>query len=217
MINKKHRAITFFISTFLVGNPAFSAKLKKKDYIQSQAEKAVVLFDVSWGRKWACGQFHNAQLTHLAFEKTGVKETDHTKYSKINIETPSKAFAKPKFINYGFLVEPGEYIFSGWSVKAAKSTTDVGYFKADKNDLTSEDGVFAGSFNVKKGETIFIGLFFLDCYESPIPWRYYPDGKESFEILKNKYSKKYKFLNKDDIQFRLLKTTSFGQPYELPK
>lgn len=217
MINGKNLIILFLFGGLVISKAASSAKLKKSDYIQNQTEKSVVLLDVNWGRKWACGEFENAQLTNLSFEKLGIEEGEHNKYSKIEIKTPSRAFAKPVFKNYGFLVEPGKYIFSGWSVKVAKSTTDVAYFKADKNDLVSDEENLGGSFDVEKGETIFIGLFFLDCYKKPIPWRYYPDGRKSFEIQKNRYIKKYKFLDKDKIQFQLLKTTTFGRHYEIPK
>jgi len=215
MKNRNYQIILFILATLSISNITIAAKLKKNDYIKNKTEKSVVLFDVNWGRKWACGQFENAQLLSLTFEKLGVAVEKHNKYSKIELKTPSRAFAKLNFKNYGFLVEPGEYAFSGWAVKAAKSTTDVGTFKATRRDLVTGEVNFGGTFEVQKDEIIFIGNFFLDCYQSPIPWRYYPDGKEAFEFLKEEYSNKYKFIDKDKIQFRLLKTSNFGQPYEL--
>jgi len=186
-----YQTILLLLVTFFISNFTFAAKLKKNDYIKNKFEKSVVLIDVNWGRKWACGQFENAQLLSLTFEKLGVAIEKHNKYSKIELKTPSRAFAKSNFKNYGFLVEPGEYAFSGWAVKAAKSETDVGTFKATRSDLVTEEVNFGGTFEVQKEEVIFIGNFFLDCYRSPIPWRYYPDGKEAFEFLKGKYSNKY--------------------------
>ena len=200
-----------------MNNVVSSANLKKKDYVINQDEKGVVLLDVNWSRKWACGQFENAQLVSLNFEKIDVVSKNHNKYSTIRIKTSSKLFAKRRFINYGFLIEPGEYAFSGWSLKAAKSESDIGYFKAEKSDLIDESNLLGGSFNVNKGEIVFIGNFFLDCYEkNPIPWRYYPTNKAGFELQKAEYRKKYKFLKNRDIQFRLLKTEHFGLNFESP-
>lgn len=213
----KQLVIIQIIGTLVFSNLAYSAKLKKKDYLKNKVEKAVVLFDVNWGRKWACGQYENAQLTNLTFEKVDQKENKHNKYSIIELKTPSKLFAKPMFIHHGFIVDPGTYAFSGWAVKVAKSTSEVGYFKAKRSDLINGNAYIGGSFTVEDGEVIFIGSFFLDCYQSPIPWRYYPDGKKSFEAQKDRMTKKFKFIDKDTIKFRLLNTTNFGQNYQLPE
>lgn len=176
----------------------------------------VVLADVNWGRQWKCGSFENAQLENLKFERIPL-DKKHDKYSQIILESPSRLFVDNKFIGYGFMVKPGRYALTGWSVKAAKSVHDVGYFNASRDQLVKGDDYPGGSFEVGANEIIYIGNIFLDCLQTPMPWRYYTEGKENFHKQAEQYKAKYKFIKDRTITYRLLDTKYFGTPYSLPK
>ena len=66
-----------------------------------------------------------------------------------------------RFLNYAFLVPPGEYALSGVSIKVARSISDVGYLNAKRADLIKDGNPEGGSFTVAAGEIVFIGNFFL--------------------------------------------------------
>lgn len=71
-------------------------------------------------------------------------------------------------MNYAFLVEPGEYLLSAFSVRVAKSVSKVGYFKAERGELVSAGTSKGGSFTVSVGEIVYIGHFALDCFQNPV-------------------------------------------------
>ena len=183
-------------------------ELSADNYAKSNASKGVVLVAANWGRQWKCGEYENAQLVKLEF-------TNLENEATLKLETPSKLNVNPEFINYGYLVEPGTYAISSFSVKVAKSTSDVGYFSADKNKLIPDNTPKGGTFNVGAGEVAYIGHFFLDCYKEPIPWRYYPEGKEAFNAYVNSIKKQFAYLKEANILFNILDTTLFGNPYKL--
>ncbi|EAU54850.1 hypothetical protein [Mariprofundus ferrooxydans] len=191
-----------------------AAELKKNDYLKKSNEMGVVLLDVNWGRRWGCGSFENAQLASLKFEKVPVGE-QQGKYSKIFLESPSRLFVDNKFLSYGFMVKPGKYAFTGWSVKAARSVRDVGYFRAGRDKLVNGGSYPGGTFEVAANEVIYIGNMFLDCLQTPIPWRYYTEGKDNFLRHEEQYKTKFKFLKGREITYRLLDTRYFGSPYSL--
>jgi hypothetical protein len=196
---------------------ANAAKLKKRDFVKLADQMGVVLLDVNWGRKWACGDYENAQLVSLRFEKTSRRPDEHDKYTEIVLKTPSRLFVNPVFLNYGFLVEPGTYAFTGWSVKVAKSATDVGLIKATRKELVEGGEFYGGTFSVGASEVIYVGNFHLDCYYSPIPWRYYTADKNDFADHIDQYKDEFKFLQDTKVEFRLLETENYGTSYVLPE
>lgn len=191
-------------------------ELRERRYEQLAAEMGVVLMDVNWGRRWNCAGYENAQLVSLGFENISRESGDSDKFTEIRLQSPSRLFVKPVFLNYGFLVERGTYAFTQWSVKTAKTATDVGYRKAGRKELV-EDGVYhGGTFTVGAGEVIYIGNFYLDCYYSPIPWRFYTEGAGDFAAHVRQYKTKYEFLQDATVEFRLLETDNYGTSYVLP-
>jgi len=203
-------------SLLLLPAVAAAEKLRERSYEQRAAEMGVVLLDVNWGRRWNCPGYENAQLVSLGFEKTSRASGDNSKDTEIRLQSPSRLSVDFAFLNYGFLVEPGAYAFTEWSVKTAKTMSDVGYRKAGRNELV-EDGLYlGGTFAVGAGEVIYIGNFFLDCYYSPIPWRFYTEGASDFEAHVRQYKAKYEFLQDVTVEFRLLETDNYGTSYTLP-
>ena len=201
------RSILISIICIVVA-PLHAVELNADTYANLKSTKGVVVVAVNWGRQWQCGDYENAQLVKLEFLNSENNEA-------LMLKTPSKLLVNPEFINYGYVVEPGTYAISAFSVKVAKSTADVGYIKADKNKLVPNGAPKGGTFDIKAGEVAYIGHFFIDCYKEPIPWRYYPEGKEAFNAYVDSIKKQYTFLQDADISFNILNTSIFGNPYEL--
>ena len=202
--------IKIIIATLLVINNTqlFAENLNADNYSKSKSTKSVVIVAANWGRQWQCGAYENAQLINIEFLNLKNKNT-------LKLETPSRLNVKPEFLNYGYIVEPGTYAISAFSVKVAKSSSEVGYFSADKNKLIPNNNPKGGTFTVKAGEVAYIGHYFIDCYKEPIPWRFYPEGKEAFNSYVNTVKSHYEFLEDVNISFNILNTTVFGNPYEL--
>jgi len=204
--NKRLRSV-FFI--FCLSALANSEPLTSDNFVATGAQNSVVLVAVNWGRQWSCGSYENAQLMKLGFINLATK-------GAITLESPSKLRVKSEFVDYGYIVEPGEYAFSEYSIKVAKSATDVSYLSANQDRLLPDNSPKGGTFSVKPGEVAYVGHFALDCYEEPIPWRYYPEGVDGFAAYTDSVKKKFAYLKASDISFTILNTTLFGTPYKLP-
>ena len=122
--------------------------------------------------------------------------------------------AAPTFRNYGFILEPGTYGFTEWRIRAAESLQRVGNITATRNDLVDGTEFLGGTFNVNPGEVIYIGNFWIDCYDSPIPWRFFSEHGPDFETHLEEYLSEFKFLKSSEIQYRLLDTELYGMPPE---
>lgn len=189
--------------------------LTQNRYLQTKSTHGVVLMDVNWGRYWNCGNYENAQLLTLAFDKLPVKATSNEVEADFVLQSPSRLMVKPEFINYAYALEPGEYAISGASIKIAKSVSDVRFSMVRRDKLFKNGVPVGGTFVVKPGEVVFIGNFYLDCTYEPILWRYHSDGKKAFEAQIEEYQSSFPFLDLKDVKFRLFKTTVFGHDYEL--
>jgi hypothetical protein len=112
-------------------------------------------------------------------------------------------------------VAPGEYLLSGFTIKVAKSVSEVGYIAASRSALMKGSPQGAGVFKVAAGETVYIGHFALDCIASPILWRYYlfEDDLKATRAYKNKYP----YLDTSNVAYRPLKTEKFGGPVIVEK
>lgn len=181
------------------------------------AANAVVVFDVNWGRHWNCGGYENAELMKLEFDRiTGEPKAPDAKADFI-VDGPSRLTRTLRFLNYSFILPPGEYALSGVSIKVARSVSAVGYLNAKRSDLIKNGKPEGGTFTVAAGEIVFIGNFFLDCQTGPMLWRYYPEKKEAFQRQVAEYRTKYPFLEADRFRFRLFRSKYFGTDYELPQ
>ena len=193
-------------------------KIITKDiYTQNKTTNGVVLMDINWGRLWGCGDHENAQLIGLAFDKLPMLNISNDAEPSFVVKSPARLMVDPVFINYAFLLEPGEYAISAFSIKVADSMSKVGFLTAQRDHLYKGGKPIGGSFTVNPGETVFIGNFYLDCAYGPMLWRYYPDGREAFKQQVDEYRTKFPFLNLSDVKFRLFETKEFGYDYELPR
>lgn len=207
------RVALFWLASPLACSTATAAELDKRGYQRHADTMGVILLDVNWGRQWLCGGYENAQLMSLGFERVPVEE-GASEHASFELTTPSRAFAKSEFRNHGFLVEPGTYAFSSWSLKVARSVRDVGYLGRSRADMITGDNYLGGTVEVAAGEVIYIGNFFLDCLEQPIPWRYYTEGEAERAAHMAEYQRRFRFLRGQSIEFRLLDTDSYGTAAE---
>ena len=188
--------------------------LTEQSYAERKNDKAVVLLDVNWGRKWGCADYQNAQIITFTFDK--MPEHSHAGGAAVlTLTTPNKLLVKPMFISYAFLLAPGEYALSSTKIKVARSASDVGYLIADRSHLLP-GGKSYGSFRVNAGETVYIGNFSLDCHKQPMLWRYYT-VEEKFSAHIGDYKRAYPFLDLSNVTYRLFETEVFGQPYKAKK
>ena len=168
-----------------------SSLVTKESYLNAKETNGIVLLDVNWGRWWNCGGYENAQLVSLAFDKLPLNSTGNEAEPSLMLHSPSRIRVDPVFINYAYSLEPGEYALSAFSIKAAKSVSDVGYLTANRDQLYSDGKPIGGTFTVNPGEAVFIGNFYLDCAYGPTLWRYHSDGKEAFEEQVKEYAQKF--------------------------
>ena len=108
------------------------------------------------------------------------------------------------------IVNPGEYAISGFDVRTAKLSKEVGHLEWGVKELFDGEESIGGTFYVNAGEIVYIGDFGLDCAYEPIPWRYYIE-EEDFEAYVDGFRKKNKFIDNKPIIYRLFQTTKFGQ------
>lgn len=186
-----------------------------KDSYTKNDNNGVILLDVNWGRAWNCGGFENAQLISLAFDKLPITDSSNEAIPDLVLQSPSRLNVDQKFINYAYSLPAGEYALSAFSIKAAKSVSNVGFFTAQRDKLFKAGKPTGGTFNIKQGETVFIGNFYLDCAYGPTLWRYYSDGQEAFNSQIVEYQNTFPYLNLDNVKFRLFKTKEFGNDYDL--
>ncbi len=205
------------ITSVFAADSATVRAVTKKTYQAGIAVNAVVVFDVNWGRHWNCGGYENAELMKLEFDRiTGVPKAADAKADFI-VDGPSRLTRTLRFLNYAFILPPGEYVLSRVSIKVARSVSEVGYLNAKRSDLIKDGKPEGGTFTVAAGEIVYIGNFYLDCQTGPMLWRYFTEGKEGFQKQVAEYQAKYPFLESERFRYRLFRSKFFGADYELPK
>jgi hypothetical protein len=192
-----------------------SAEATAEAFAKSRNTKGIVLLDVNWGRRWSCGGFENAELRGLAFDRAPVAKSSNDTPADLILVQPPNLASRQVFDSYALLVEPGQYALASFSIKVARSVSDIAYWVAERSDLLKNGEALGGTFKVAAGETVYIGNFFLDCFQRPQLWRYYTEGVENFTAHLAQYKQKYPFLDVDHVTYRLFETTSLGHPYEL--
>jgi hypothetical protein len=69
---------------------------------------------------------------------------------------------------------------------------------------------------VAADEIVYIGNFYLDCYEIPTIWRYYTETHDGFGRHMAEFKSEFPFLDTSKAVYRLFETTRAGNHYELP-
>jgi len=193
----------------VLGQTASPVPLGEKGFTN---DLGVIILSVNWGRTWNCGSFENAQLQGMSFTRA---PTDAPQPLVLQIDTPSKLFAKNRGIPYALVVAPGKYFLTGFDVKVARSVSEVMHILGSRNNLTHDGVLIGGSFSVKPGEIVYIGHFGLDCGAEPFFWRTYLDGRAEFERFVADFRERYPSVEKVPVEFRLFDTSLFGHPFVL--
>jgi hypothetical protein len=213
------RALNLFLFALLIlflAHPSdadAAAELTAKSYRKHSQNMGVVLVAVSWGRQEACGDYESAQLERLEFNRwPDANEGNKTdSAARLKLTSPMRVMVDPVFTNYGFMLKPGEYALTEFSVKVAKTGSDVRYVLADKQDLIENGAPTAGTFTINPGEVVYIGNFFVDCAgEHPVPWRYFTENGLGWTSHQIEFKHKFEFLANAPIVYRLFKTQRFG-------
>lgn len=199
-------------STLMLPHP--KEEITSESYSRDK-HKGVVVFSVTWARKWGCVNFQNAQLRAFGFDRMPIISRTESEPPDLLVEG-SAMYAEPFPVNYALAVEPGEYSLSRLTIKVALSVRDVRIGSVGRSVLYKEGLPIGGTFDVKSNEIVYIGHFGLDCKEEPIIWRYYVEGREEFDKYKKAIKDQYRFLDVENMQFRLFRTSIFGQDYFLP-
>lgn len=194
---------------------AQSAPLTSENYMQDGAKKGVVLLSVRWDRKWKCAGFENAQLRLLGFDLFPSTRPVDDEGADLLLNDAPLLLTKPRFDDYAFLVEPGQYALSKLHIKVARSVRDVGIAKVGRETLLQDGASVGGTFNVDAGEVVYIGHFSIDCFQEPSLWRVYLKDRESFNEYLADQKKKVPELDTSKASFRLFKSSYFGRDFEL--
>lgn len=206
-------AISFSLTS--IGTMAQSLPLTSENYMQDGANKGVVLLSVRWDRKWKCAGFENAQLRLLGFDLFPSTRPVDDEGADLLLDDAPLLLTKPRFDDYAFLVEPGQYALSKLHIKAARSVTDIGIAKAGRETLLQDGASVGGTFDVDAGEVVYIGHFSIDCFQEPSLWRVFLKDRESFNEYLADQKKKVPELDTSKASFRLFKSSYFGRDFEL--
>lgn len=141
----------------------------------------MVPISVNWGRKWDCGNYENAEVRNIGFDKVNSNYQSNEISPDLNINGPSRLLTTPVFVNYAYALEAGEYALSYFNIKVAKSVSDISYFTAERSQLIKNSKPVGQTFNVGKGETAYIGNFWIACSNPSLLWRYYTPAGNSFK------------------------------------
>jgi len=191
----------------------------KEQYEKRTPKDGVVLVAVNWGRLWGVNGAENAELRGISFDLAG-RHKLVTEKADLEMEGPSGVLAriavKPVFLNYAIILPEGRYLMSGFDVKVARSAQEIYHIKADRSQMVVENDSKLGYFDVKAGETVYIGNFFLDKAMEPYLWRYYSPLPEAFQTHLAEFRSKYPFLPIENVKYRLFETSTIGNKYPEP-
>jgi hypothetical protein len=211
--------ITLFILVSGCASPGVVPRPKQEVTAESYGNdktKGLVVLSAIWGRTWNCAKFENGQLRSFGFDRLPTQTTADNATPEVLLED-SPPYRERQPVNYVLALEPGEYGLAAFAIKVASSVTDVKIVGVGRARLFEGRKPIGGTFHVNAGELVYIGHFGLDCYKEPTIWRYYPEGRDGFDSYKKVIKKQYPFLDADNIQFRLFKTSVLGRDYVLPQ
>jgi hypothetical protein len=216
-----HRQAAVFVIVLLGAIVPFHAsadvypRLTRSSFESASGSKGVVLLAVRWDRWWGCAGYDNAQLTVIGFDKLPSAKSDQDP-PDILLDDAPRLMTKPIFDNYGLLVDPGEYGLSGFLVRVAKSVSSTEYYGAQRSEIIKDGRSSGGSFVVAADEIVYIGNFYLDCYQIPTIWRYYTEDRATFNKHMAEFKREFPFLDITKAVYRLFETELAGNHYELP-
>ncbi len=183
--------------------------INELEYSDSKESKGLVLLAATGKRTWGCGNYENAELRSIGFDRLpSNKSLDSVPDLVINS-------SQQGFMNLAYMLEPGTYAISYINIKVASSVSDVGYITAKRSTLLDSSMPKGGTFTVIAGESVYIGHFGLDCAYGPTLWRFYAEDRNSFNDFVAGYSSYYPYLSLGIVSYRLFSTKDFGHEFTL--
>lgn len=183
-----------------------------KSYATSRQDKGIVLLDVNWGRRWGCGDWQNAQIQGVGFDRVTPPRKQATNTPDIDLQGKPGWFGDQyHWVSYALLVEPGVYTLSDINIKVAANVQTVGFLHVTRDKLQQIGMEKVGHFDVAANETVYIGSFALDCAQGPMLWRYYMPA-ETIRSSTSSFAGKYPFLDMNKVAYRLFKSQIIANP-----
>lgn len=186
-------------------------------YAKKGRTNGLVIVAINWGRRWDCGPYQKAQLMSIGFDRIPLENASADKTPDLFFKGLDDRARKQQFLNFAYLVAPGEYALSSYEIEAAYSLSDIDRFASRRSDLIQNDRALGGTFNVQAGEIVYIGHFFIDCRKNPRLWRYYTEDKSAFDFHMKSVKRKYPFLDVGNAKYRLFRTKAFGLDHKLTR
>jgi hypothetical protein len=217
------RAIRARISVVLTGlaccafevHAAGLLELTEHAYVEGHNDKGVVLLHINWARKWGCRGSENAQIEELDFTKMLTDEAGGLKPTDLTLTFKNGLLTNNGFQGYALLLDPGSYAISGVEMRKAGSMSN-GRYKIGAEQLIKDGKAVGGSFDVAAAEIVYIGHFAVDCGPEATVWRFYIDGRASWEQYLSDVHKKFPYIKDAPVTYRLFATETLGKPYSLP-
>jgi hypothetical protein len=205
----------FISGDFVIDKQKKSLEVTAESYARDRKDKAVVLFDVNWGRLWGCAGYENVRLLGFQFDRLPMGVLADDAPADITVANANLLLVERRFLNYAILIPPGEYALTAYTTRFAAKVDSIGYWGMYRSDFPKRKLPHGGTFKVAAGETVYIGNFYLDCYrpKDPIIWRYYTEEKYMAQQIKE-YQDKYPFLDLSKVIYRLFDTKVFGRAPE---
>lgn len=196
-----------------------SIEATEESYAQHRHDKGVLLLSVNWGRAWGCGPYENAELRGIGFDRLPASKRTNEEPADILLYTGPNILRRPGYVDYALLVEPGEYVLAGFLIKVAVpkiiSAEPIQYLAIGREHLSRLNKGQVGYFSVSSGETVYIGHFDVKCTPAePMLWRVRVKKGKNFEDYLSGVKNKYKFLETQNVSYRLFNTLKFGPVYE---
>jgi hypothetical protein len=198
---------------FLSGPVAVEATAE--GYAKDAHSRGLVIFAVNWGPRWGCGSYQNARIMSFGFDRFPLETVGNEKKPDFVPKKPGKLTDKQEFVNYAYLMEPGEYALSRFEIAAARSRSEAYDFIAQRSDLIKQGQAVGGSFDVRADEIVYIGHFFVNCQQNPTLWRYYTEDKSAVDFHMIYVKQKYPFLDVQNTKYRLFRTKTLGLDHKI--
>lgn len=178
--------------------------------------KAIVIVAVNWDKKSTCPGYRSVGLTGLGFDRLRTPAPAADAPVDLLLHGSSSLFTDRGFESLAFVVEPGAYALSSYDIKYARSWLISAVASRRRNWLIRDGKAFAGSFEVRAGETIYLGHFSVNCEgegQVLIPWRTYPVDEAAFMEYLGGLKSAFPALGTSRVQLRLFRTRRYGEDY----
>lgn len=190
-----------------VSNIPIANEVTLASYKITGDSSAVVIVSVFWGRQWNCGAYHNVEIMSMGFDRYPLQQQTVNNHSDIYIDSPFQLFKKSNYYHYALLLKPGKYALSSYTIKVARTVSDLKRIHANRENLIKNTKSIGVTFEAKAGAVVYIGKFQVNCKNKPIIGYDYIKQEKEFTTLMAEIKQKYPFIDPNKI---------IVEPFELP-